>query len=112
VEDRRFDHFGDVGTVQGRTRVARIAGGETDLIVDDDVKRSAGVETARLRELQRLHDDALTGKCRVPVDLHRHHAVTQGVAAAFLPRTHRTLDYRINNLEMRGIERQGDVHVA
>ena len=36
--------------------------GEADLVVDDDVHRAAGEEAARLRQLQRLHDDALAGE--------------------------------------------------
>ena len=43
-----FDHLGDVGAVQGRTRIACVGGGESDLIIDHDMHRAAGLETARL----------------------------------------------------------------
>ncbi len=94
VEDRRLEHLRDVGAVHRRARVARIRGGETDLVVDDDVDGAAGVERARLRELQRLHDDALAGEGRIAVDEDRQHAGAGGVAAAFLARAHRSFDHR------------------
>ena len=112
VENRRFHHLRHIGTIQRRTRVARIAGGEAHLVVDDDVDGAAGAEAARLRQLQRLHDDALTRKRRVPVNLHRQHLVTRRIAAAFLPRTRRSFDDWVDDLEMRRVERQGNVDIA
>ena len=112
VQDRRLDHLGDVAAVHRRARVARVAGGEADLVVDDEVHRAAGVEAARLRQLQRLHDDALAGEGRVAMDQHRHDLVALRVAAALLARAHRALDHRVHDLEVRGIEGQRDVHVA
>ena len=35
VQHRRFDHFDDVGAVQGGTHVARVGGSKADLVVDD-----------------------------------------------------------------------------
>ena len=75
VQDRRFDHLRDVAAVQRRARVARVAGREADLVVDDHVHRAAGVEAARLRHLQRLHDDALAGERGIAVQQHGHHLV-------------------------------------
>ena len=69
-------------------------GGEADLIVDDDVDRAAGVEAASLRQLQRLHDDALPGEGGIAVNLHRQHLVALRIAAALLTRAHRALDHR------------------
>ena len=49
MKHRRLDHFGYIGAIQRRTRVARIRGGEPNLIVDDDVYRPARFEAACLR---------------------------------------------------------------
>ncbi len=49
MENRCFHHLGDIGAVQRRARIMRIAGGESHLIVHDDVHGPTGVETARLR---------------------------------------------------------------
>src|ERR1039458_6355661 len=76
------------------------------------MNRAAGAETARLRELQRLHDDALPRERCIAVHQYRHDLVTLGVVAALLASPHRALDYRIDDLEMRGIEGERDVHVA
>jgi hypothetical protein len=81
VQDRRLDHLGHVGAVQGGTAVARIAGGEADLVVDDHVHRAAGAVAAGLREVQRLHHDALARERGVAMDQHRHHLLRLGVAA-------------------------------
>ena len=95
-----------------RARVARLAGGEADLVVDDDVHRAAGAEAARLRQLQRLHHHALAGEGGVAVDQHRQHPLAARVAAPLLARAHRALDHRIDDLQVRGIEGERHVHVA
>ncbi len=73
VQHRRLDHLGDVRAVQRGARVARVRRREADLVVDDDVQRAVRAVTARLREVQRFHHDALAGESRVAVDLHRQH---------------------------------------
>ena len=45
VQDRRLDALGDVGRVRRRARELR-AGGEADLVVDDEVEAAAGVVAA------------------------------------------------------------------
>ena len=112
VQNRRLDHLRHVGAVQRRARIVRIAGGESHLVVDDDVHGAAGVEAARLRQLQRLHDDALAGKRGIAVNLHRQHLVALGIAAPLLARAGRAFDHGIDDFQMRGIERERHVHVA
>ena len=112
VQHRRLDHLDDVGAVERRARIARVGRGEADLVVDDDVDRAAGVVAARLRQRQRLHDDALAGERRVAVDDHRQHRVAFVVAAPIEARLHRALDHRIDDLEVRRVERQAEVHRA
>ena len=75
VQHRRLDHLDDVGAVQRRAAVARVAGGEADLVVDHQVHRAAGVVAARLRQRQRLHHHALAGEGGVAVHQHRQHLI-------------------------------------
>ena len=46
VEDRRLDHLGHIGRVRRRAREARI-GGETDLVVDDEMHGAGNPVTAQ-----------------------------------------------------------------
>jgi hypothetical protein len=73
VQHRRIDHLDHVRAVQRGAAVARVAGGETDLVVDDDMHRAAGGIATGLRQRQRLHHDALAGKGRVAMHQHRQH---------------------------------------
>ena len=77
VEDRRLDGLGDVGAVQRRAGVLR-CGGETDLVVDDQVDRAADAVAADVAHRERLGDDALAGERRIAVDQHRQHAERTG----------------------------------
>ena len=112
VQHRRFDHLDDVGAVQRGARVARVAGGETDLVVDDHVHRAAGVIAARLGQCQRLHHHALAGKGRVAVHDDREHRVAFGVATAVQAGLDRAFDHRVDDLEVRRVEGQAQVHRA
>jgi hypothetical protein len=64
----------------------------------------------QLREVKRLHHHTLTGEGRVAVDDNRQHAHPALVMPAFLARAHRSLHHRPDNLEMRWIERQRQMH--
>jgi hypothetical protein len=112
VQHRRLDHLDDVRAVQRRAAVARIAGGEADLVVDDQVHRAAGVIAARLGERQRLHDDALAGEGRVAVHDDGQHLLALRVVATVHARAHRALDHRVDDLQVRRVERQAQVHRA
>ena len=90
----------------------RIRDREADLVVDDQVNRAAGVEAARLRQLQRLHHDALACEGRVAVNQDRNDLVALRVVATLLARAHRAFDDRIHDFQVRRIERERDVHVA
>ena len=49
VKDRHFGHLCNVGAIQRRAHIARVAGGEANLIVDHDMHRATGAVMARLR---------------------------------------------------------------
>ena len=112
MEDRRLDHLGHVGRVLGGARIQRVADGEADLVVDHDVDGAASLVAASLRHLEGFHDHALTGERRITVDGNRQHLVAASVVATILAGTYRTLDHRGNDLQVRGVERQGQVHFA
>ncbi len=67
----RLDDKGVVGRVGRRAREVR-RGGEADLVVDDDMHRSAGAVSAHPGEGKTFGHDALTGKGRVAVQKDRH----------------------------------------
>ena len=70
VKDRRLDHAGDIGRIHRRAcRIWR--GGETHLIVNDDVHTATDAITLDLREVQRLGHHTLAGERRVAMDQDR-----------------------------------------
>ncbi len=48
MNDRRFQHLGNFRAIRRRACILRIADGETDLVVADDMHGAAGIEPARL----------------------------------------------------------------
>src|SRR5208282_3825483 len=111
-QDRRLNHFGDVRAIHSRARITQLAGREPDLIVDDHVYGAAGTVTARLRQLQRLHHHALTGKRGITVDQYRYDLFAHGVIAPLLARPYRAFHNRVDDFQMRRIEGECHVHVA
>ena len=61
VEDWNLDSLRDVGRVGHRTCLAW-RGGEANLVVDHDVDGSANLVAAKLRHVENLEDDSLTGE--------------------------------------------------
>ena len=110
VEDRCLDGLDHVGAVERGTRVARVGGGETDLVVDDEVHRAARAVATGLGQVQRLHDDALAGEGCVTVDHDRQHVGAVAVAAAHLARLGGAFDHGADDLEVRRVEGQRQVH--
>ena len=66
VEDRRLDHQGAVGGIGAGAAVAR-AGGEADLVVDDEVDRPAGAVALDAHQVEALGHHALAGEGGVAV---------------------------------------------
>ena len=112
VEDRRVDHLGEVGAVQRGAGVFALGRGEADLIVDHQVQGAADGEATGLRHLQQLHVDALACEGGVAVDQHGQRLLAGGVAAAALACVHRAGHDRVDDLEVRRVEGQRDVHAA
>ena len=70
MEDRRLDRLGDVRRIGRRARELR-AGGEADLVVDDEVDRAAGLVAGQAGEAEAFGDDPLAGEGGVAVQQQR-----------------------------------------
>ena len=68
---RNFETLRQVARIPGRASVARI-GGETHLIVDDDVQRAANAISAQSRKIERLGNYALARECGISVNADRN----------------------------------------
>ena len=112
VEDGRLHDLADVGAVEGRAHVQRMAGGEADAVVDDDVDGATGGVAARLRKVERLVDHALPGERGVAVQEDRHHLAPIRVVALFLAGPGRALGDRVDDLEVRRVVAERHVHEA
>jgi hypothetical protein len=112
VQHRRLDHLDDVGAVQRGAHVARVAGGEADLVVDDDVHRAAGGVAAGLRQRQRFLTTPWPAKAASPCTSTGSTCLPLLVAAAVHARAHRAFHHRVDDFQVRGVERQRQVHRA
>ena len=110
VEHRGFNHLDHVRAIQRRTRIAGVRGGETDLVIDDDVQRTTGTVATSLGQVQCFHHHALTGKCRVTMHQHRQNLAAVFVATTILASTNRTLNHRIHNFQVGWVKGQGQVN--
>ena len=112
MEDRCFDHLRDIAAIVGRARVRRSADRKTNLIIDDDVNRSTSAKTIDLRHLECFGNNALPRKSRITMNEHGQYFVAFRVATTLLASPYRTFDDRVDDLEVRWIERQDDVDIA
>ena len=109
VQDRRLDALGHVAGIGRAARELR-AGGEADLVVDDEMDAAAGIVAGDAREAETFPHDALARKGRVAMDQHRQHLLMLGkVVAEGLLRAHLAQDHRIDGFEVRGIGDQRHV---
>ena len=76
------------------------------------MNRAACPEAVCLRHLKCLGNHTLPGKCGIAVHEYGYDFLSFEVATALLTCPHRTLDDRIDNFQMRRVEREHDVHVA
>ena len=118
VQDRRLDALGDVRGIGRAARELR-AGGEADLVVDDEVDAAAGVVALDAREAEAFPDNALPRKGGVAVDQDGQHllvlevavlvaadVVAEGLLGADLAEHH-----RVHRFEVRGVGHQAHVHL-
>ena len=109
MEDRRIGHL-EYSRAEGRGAVvARVGGGEADLVVHHDMHGTARAVTARLRKVEHFLVDALAGDGGVTVDDHREYLFAALLAATELAGIGRTGNDRIDDFEVRGVEHQGEM---
>ena len=113
MEDRRVDHLGDVGRIGRGTRIARI-GGEADLVVDDEVDRTAGAVALQVGQAEAFRHHALAGEGGVAVHQQRQHrdALFRQVAVLVLLGADLAEHDRIDDLEMRRVGGQRQMHLV
>ena len=112
MENRRLNHLGNVGCVLSGARVFRVADGEANLVVDDDMDRAARLEAASLRHLEGFQDHALTCERSVTVDGNWQNLVTGRIVTTILTCTHRPFYHRRNDLQVRRVECHRQVDFA
>ena len=66
MENGRFGELSDLGAMTASAALVRV-GGEADLIIGDDMQRATDLVAFEFGQVERLHDDALTGESRVAV---------------------------------------------
>ena len=88
VEHGCLDHLDDIRAVEGGAGIARVGGGKANLVVDDNVHRTAGAVATGLGQVQGLHDHALAGKSRIAMNQHGKNLLALSVATTVLTSTH------------------------
>ena len=112
VHDRDLEPARETARVRRAVNVLG-TGGEPELVVDDDVNRAAGRIPRQPAQVQRLRDDALPWKRRVPMNQDRHAArrIEPRRTAAVHARARRArhpLDDRIDRFEVARVRRHRD----
>jgi len=112
MQHRRFNHLDDVGTEHARAHVAWVRGGETDLVVHNDVHCAARGVTTGLGQAQGFLVHALAAESGVTVDQHGQHLATCWISAAVHASAYRTFYHGVDDFQVRGVKRQRQVHGA
>src|SRR5690606_426249 len=102
VEDRRLNHLRHVRRI-GRGAAVDRARGEADLIVHDEVDRTARTMALQVGKTETLGDDALTGKGCITVKKERDHRPALTVVMLILLRAGLAKHDGIDNFKMRGV---------
>ncbi len=111
MEYRRLDHLRHIRRIGRRARIARI-GRKADLVVDDEMHRAASAVALEAREPETFGNDALAGEGRVAVDEQRQHfAALDVIMLLILLGAHLAEHDGIDDLEMRGVGGQRQMHV-
>ncbi len=105
VEDRRLNLFRDLGAIRTAARVGG-AGGEADLVVDDEMNRAAGAIALELGEIEQFGNQALAGESRIAMHQEADDLISLGVLALLLLGADLAEDDRVDRFEMRGIRLQ------
>lgn len=109
VEHGSVNRLGDVRAVRGGTGKTRV-GGETDLVVDNDVNGSSGGVSGQRVETHGLVHYTLSGKGRITVQKHTHGAVEiLLIVVVVLDGTGLTQDNGVLGFQVGGVGNQGEL---
>ena len=70
MDDWSIDNFGDIGAVAAGASLRRV-GGETNLVINNDVKGTTGSIAWKLGEIKYLGNDALPRNSGISMDKDR-----------------------------------------
>ncbi len=103
MQDRCLNALRHVGRIGRAARKLR-AGGEADLVVDDEVDAAAGIVTRDTGKAEAFPDDTLARKGRVAMDQHRQDLLMLAqIVAERLLRAHLAQHHRIDRFKVRGV---------
>ena len=108
----RLNHFGHFRAVVRRSRICWITHRVTNLVVDNDVNGTTGIEATRLRHLKGFHHHALPGKGSVTVHINRKNLFALCILPSVHSCTNRTNDNRRGYFQVRRVETKRQVHLS
>ena len=111
VQYRSQYHLGHVGRIGRGTRV-EVVGGESDLVVDDEVNGSTSAVAVEALHLHDFVDNALAGHCGVTVDVNRKHLRSVHSVVGVALSAGDALNHRVHGLEVRGVGRNVEFEFA
>ncbi|QTK80393.1 hypothetical protein AT6N2_C2847 [Agrobacterium tumefaciens] len=120
VEDRRFDHLGNVGWIGRRTGEGRVRR-EADLVVDDEVHGSGHAVTAQTGKTENLSNHALTRKSGIAMQKQRQNLGALGkrndvpvplLGQLVLLGAGLAHDHRVDDFKVRRVGRQRQVNLV
>src|SRR5439155_17644440 len=113
VNDRNLEALGEIAGVARRPRIDRI-GGESNLIIENDVQCSAGAEAGQPREIELLGHHAFTGKGSIAMHTDWQHGsfVAVAVPSDHLASAGDSLQHWIHYLEMARVRNQNHLELA
>ena len=110
VEDGRVNRLSDISAVRSRTSEARV-GGETNLVVHNDVDGATGLVGGQRVEAHGLVDDTLSSKCRITVKQYTHgRAEVLLVIVVMLNGASLTKHHGILSFQMRRVSDKRKLH--
>jgi len=111
MEDGGINRLGDIGGVGGRSRESGV-GGETNLVVDNNVNGTTSAISREVQEAKGLKDNTLTSKGSVTMEKDTHGLVTLSfVILVKLNSTGLTEDNRVLSFKMGGVGNKRKVNL-
>ena len=112
MEDWGLHHFCDFRAITRRPSVLTFTNGVTDLIINNNVQRPTRIKASGLRHLKGLHDNPLTRKGCITMNVDGKHLVTDRVPAPVHSSANRSCDNGCRDLKMARIKSKRQVHFA